>query len=530
MRLLFLFACEGRDSAYEEAPVTTDADTADSAGDSGDTSSHTAETDTTTDTAPPDVDGDGWPADEDCDDTNAYIHPSAGEVCANSIDDDCDGRVDERCESLAGDLDITGADAMFVTTIEGARLGSHVGAVGDMSGDSLPDIALVSGDYGVQDTGDFGALYVLSADADGVFDVSGSALAEYHGEEWEAQLGDDGLFGLGDVTGDGLDDMGVITTDGTGTWIVPGPAGGGGPISTFAYEVQEEGAWTGNRPLGAGDLTGDGLRDVIIGGPGWSATRGAVAIVPGPITGDVTLDAETLSIQGESTSYCVGKHGSTPGDIDGDGLDDLVIGGSWCGDPGGANRYSWFVPGPITDSASVWDVGTVLTAFVATASGPAGDTDGDGYLEFWTTVYDSDWPEEAGTYIMGAPGPEGAAIVDVAKARVFSSVEDDYFFNAAAGPGDVNGDGFDDLLLGNPNSSLVEEDAGSAWLGYGPFVGAVDLATTGATFRGATGNTFLGISVAGPGDTDGDGFADILIGAADHNDPETGTVWLFRGR
>ena len=98
-----------------------------------------------------------------------------------------------------------------------------------------------------------------------------------------------------------------------------------------------------------------------------------------------------------------------------------------------------------------------------------------------------------------------------------------------AGPGDVNGDGFNDMMVDAYDNDRNGENAGAAHLIYGPVTGRVDLATTDARFRGEPGD-YLGVGLAG-GDQNGDGYDDVIMGIFyDDTAAETaGAIAIFEG-
>jgi hypothetical protein len=97
--------------------------------------------------------------------------------------------------------------------------------------------------------------------------------------------------------------------------------------------------------------------------------------------------------------------------------------------------------------------------------------------------------------------------------------------------GDVNGDGFTDFIVGDPSNSSVAQFAGRAYLFLGPLTSDIDTSKAVATISAEAFGDNLGISVASAGDVNGDGFDDILIGARsnDDNGIQSGRVYLFYG-
>jgi hypothetical protein len=97
--------------------------------------------------------------------------------------------------------------------------------------------------------------------------------------------------------------------------------------------------------------------------------------------------------------------------------------------------------------------------------------------------------------------------------------------------GDVNGDGSTDFIVGDPSNSSVAQFAGRAYLFSGPLTSNIDTSNAVATISAEAFGDNLGFSVASAGDVNGDGFDDILIGARsnDDNGIQSGRVYLFYG-
>jgi hypothetical protein len=109
----------------------------------------------------------------------------------------------------------------------------------------------------------------------------------------------------------------------------------------------------------------------------------------------------------------------------------------------------------------------------------------------------------------------------------------DLLSGSVSSAGDVNGDGFDDILIGAYGNEDAGSDAGKAYLIFSSSLGSSDtinVSTADYSFIGDDDNDYAGISVSSAGDVDGDGFDDVLIGAYLNNDGGTaaGKVGLFK--
>jgi hypothetical protein len=115
-------------------------------------------------------------------------------------------------------------------------------------------------------------------------------------------------------------------------------------------------------------------------------------------------------------------------------------------------------------------------------------------------------------------------LVNDSSAAISGAQPDDQAGTSMAAAGDVDGDGSADILIGAPGH---DNDLGAVYLLRGPQIGSIDLEDEGdADIFGAAASDHLGTAVAGPGDWDGDGWADLLLGAPGAG---SGAVYLLFG-
>ena len=103
---------------------------------------------------------------------------------------------------------------------------------------------------------------------------------------------------------------------------------------------------------------------------------------------------------------------------------------------------------------------------------------------------------------------------------------------SVSGAGDVDGDGFDDLLVSASNEDSGGPGAGAAYLVLGPITGDLDLSEADAKLLGEIDNDNAGYAVSGAGDVDGDGLDDLLIGTPENDagGTQAGAAYLWLGR
>ncbi|HLG94083.1 MAG TPA: FlgD immunoglobulin-like domain containing protein [candidate division Zixibacteria bacterium] len=239
-----------------------------------------------------------------------------------------------------------------------------------------------------------------------------------------------------------------------------------------------------------------------------------------------TLPFQLLHQKNGATQEAFGYAVAGAGDVNGDGYDDFIIGNHKASPNGLFEAGSAYVYSGL-DRAVIHQVDgdSIGDHFGYSVSG-AGDVNGDGTADF---IVGAVRASPNGIFWAGSvfvfSGADGSRLD-----RKDGSAPLDYFGSSVAGSGDVNNDGFDDFIIGATNTNpggLV--NAGSVFVYSG--------ADSSLLYRknGRSVSEFFGVSVAGAGDVNGDGYADFIAGAP-YADPDTivqsvnsGAAYVYSG-
>ncbi|MGH7681438.1 MAG: integrin alpha, partial [Candidatus Eiseniibacteriota bacterium] len=284
----------------------------------------------------------------------------------------------------------------------------------------------------------------------------------------------------------------------------------------------------GGAVAGIGDQNGDGLADVIVGAY-QSDVGGLDAGRAYVFFGGRKIEVKARTAFGaQGAGDLFGVSVANAGDVNKDGFSDIIV-GAHENDAAGANagRAYIFFGGPAGDARP--DV--ILTgeaagdAFGYSVAG-AGDVNGDGYADVIVGAYEnSTRADGAGRAYVYYGGSRMDATPDLI---VTGQAAGDYFGISVSGAGDVNGDGYADVVVGAYQCDIGGTDAGRAYVFYG---GARSDDRPNLIFTGAAAGDAFGFSVASAGDVNRDGYADVIVGAY-HNDAggsDAGRAYVFFG-
>ncbi|MBK8553934.1 MAG: FG-GAP repeat protein [Ignavibacteria bacterium] len=247
----------------------------------------------------------------------------------------------------------------------------------------------------------------------------------------------------------------------------------------------------------AGDVNGDGSDDIIIGSHGYSSNTGRAYIYFGGMNMNTVAD---VTMTGEVTGNIFGYSVSSAGDVNGDGYSDVIVGANNFNSTQG-KIYIYLGGASMNNIADITMTGA-LSDYLGASVSSAGDVNGDGYSDVIAGAREY----SAGTgraYILFG----GASMNNIEDVTMTGEAGGNKFGTSVSSAGDLNGDGYSDVIVGADGYS---SSTGRAYIFFGgaSMNNAADVTMTGE----ATSNNFGG-SVSSPGDVNGDGYSDVIAGA-----------------
>ena len=419
------------------------------------------------------------------------------------------------------DVILTGATAtdLFGTSVSGA---------GDVNGDSFSDVIVgaTGNDAGGSNAGR-AYIFFGGTDMNNVADVllTGAAATDNFGYS---------VSEAGDVNGDGYTDVivGAINNDAGGSNAGRVYIYFGGAVMDNIADVTLTGELAsdnfGNSVSAAGDVNGDGYSDVIVGaalndGGGSNAGRAYIYFGGSPMNN--TAD---LILTGAAGADNFGISVSDCGDVNGDGYYDVIV-GAYLNDAGGINAgraYIYFGGVSMNNTPDVLLTGTAADDWFGFSVSTAGDINGDGYSDAIVGAHMNSVGGVSSGRVFVYYG--GQSMDNIQDAILTGETADDQFGFSVSNAGDVNGDGYSDILVGANLNDGGGSNAGRAYLYLNSLTG-IDIPDE--KFSGEVNGDGFGYSVSNAGDVNGDGYQDLIISAPlnDTGGSSAGRVYIYLG-
>ena len=409
------------------------------------------------------------------------------------------------------------------------NFGFSVASAGDVNADGYSDVIIGTPQYDEGATANVGRVFVyhgsaagLSATPNSTLDETNQALA-YFG--WS-------VASAGDVNGDGYSDViigapqyddGANINEGW-AFVYHGSAVGLSLTANSTLDdADQAGAYFAISVAAAGDVNGDGYSDVIIGAYLFNdgfTDEGVAFVYHGSATG---LSATPINMPDDANQLNAnfGFSVSTAGDVNGDGYSDVIIGASSYDDvfanEGRAFVYYGSASGVSVTPNIALDNANQLNANFGFSVASAGDVNGDGYSDviIGANAYDDVFPNEGRAFVYhgSAAGLPATPNSTLDGANQLNAI----FGHSVACAGDINGDGYSDVIIGayQYDDGFLNEGRAYSYLGSASGLsGAPNSMPDDADQT----NAFFGVSVASAGDVNGDGYSDVIIGAYGYTD------------
>ncbi|WP_420385204.1 FG-GAP-like repeat-containing protein [Roseivirga sp.] len=405
---------------------------------------------------------------------------------------------------------------------QGQNTAYHVSGVGDTNGDGFDDIIFTGSHLQKSQKLVLGSSTGLSSSiswslSNTNFPYSGSHIATK----------------IGDINADGFDDILAASSGSNGYIFLGSSTGPGNSYDPIVQNAVEENFGTSINASTLGDLNGDGIDDFIMGFPDYQQyypSSGAVGIYYGN-TNDDMIESSDWYVEGNLDNANMGHEVANAGDVNGDGWEDILV-SAWKYSNGHTSEGAVFLyygtSSGISDTPGWSAEGNQHNAFFGYGISTAGDVNNDGYddIIIGAMGYDDGQSNTGRAYIYHG----SASRLSSSASLIINGFQvQSYLGSDVANAGDINGDGYDDIIVGAYQYSNGTDKVGAAFLYLGSSTG-INIASKDTLVSDQL-NSWFGKSVSTAGDINNDGYADVLIGAPkyDSNYTDEGKAYLYLG-
>jgi hypothetical protein len=415
-------------------------------------------------------------------------------------------------------------------------LGFSVSSAGDVNGDGYSDVIVGAPNYDKGQDNEGGA-FVYKGDPSGLTLTA----VTFESNQANAKMGYS-VASAGDFNGDGFSDVLVgipyydkdAIDEGRANLYLGSSTFFNSAITAYGLNNSQGGSLMGISVATAGDINGDGFSDIIIGCPQASigeSKEGTVRYYLGNASG-APKALNTLQINQANAQF--GYSLAPAGDVDADGFSDIIVGARWYTNgqgqdaEGAAFIYRGSGNGQLIGPVVI--EGNQLNAAMGNKVSSAGDVDGDGYSDVLISAYlfDSGIMKDNGIVNLYLGSSTGIS-AQQQPARTFYGNDNDHMGSSIACAGDVNGDGYSDILLGAEYHDNGQFNEGAVFVYQGSKDGIIG--DPASMLESNQGDGWFGTAVSSAGDVNGDGYSDILIGCYtfDNGQKDEGHVFVYHG-